>query len=270
VWPASLIIFSSPWCLSWIIVNPVRRNWRQPPSKGYINFVLSFGGTQWASQVGQAKDSQRIVQIASKRFLREDGGLPGNRNRRPMKEPVLTWSASTSTTSNRRDGRSGRRRIGSGTRSLGGTVRWIPLPASDGPPVTYESLVDEYLSEAHRNLQNWLSGRRSGKGTPASTKRTRNSRFGHPANSENIELLATLLREGTAMIRRRERKRSWRLRALRRPSRGSRGIVISGRPSGKPETVTTASEESRFGKFRFPRYQTQRKKRGKERHDTNV
>ncbi|MDQ1408633.1 MAG: TetR/AcrR family transcriptional regulator, transcriptional repressor for nem operon, partial [Acidobacteriaceae bacterium] len=80
--------------------------------------------------------------------------------------------------------------------ALGVWKRQVDAAASDGPLVTYESLVDEYLSEAHRDHPGTgcpvgaLAGdiARSDKRTRALV--TRNIR-------ENIELLATLLREAT-------------------------------------------------------------------------
>jgi TetR/AcrR family transcriptional repressor of nem operon len=74
----------------------------------------------------------------------------------------------------------------------------VDAAASGGPPVTYESLVDEYLSEAHRNHPGTgcpvsaLAGdlARSDKHTRAvATRKTR----------DNIELLATLIRDTTKM-----------------------------------------------------------------------
>jgi TetR/AcrR family transcriptional repressor of nem operon len=71
--------------------------------------------------------------------------------------------------------------------------RQVEAATSGGPPVTYESLVDEYLSEAHRD--------HPGKGCPVSAlagelarsdKRTR--ALVSKKIRENIELLATLIR----------------------------------------------------------------------------
>jgi TetR/AcrR family transcriptional repressor of nem operon len=71
--------------------------------------------------------------------------------------------------------------------------RQVAAAASGGPPVTYESLVDEYLSEAHRNHPGTgcpvsaLAGdlARSDKRTRALVSRT---------IRDNIDLLATLIR----------------------------------------------------------------------------
>src|SRR6266436_449591 len=72
--------------------------------------------------------------------------------------------------------------------------RQVDATAAGGPPVTYESLVDEYLSEAHRN--------HPGTGCPVgalagdlarSDKRTR--ALVSRKIRDNIQLLATLLRE---------------------------------------------------------------------------
>ena len=71
--------------------------------------------------------------------------------------------------------------------------RQVDAAASGGPPVTYESLVDEYLDEAHRN--------HPGMGCPIgalagdlarSDKRTR--ALVSRKIRDNIELLATLIR----------------------------------------------------------------------------
>jgi TetR/AcrR family transcriptional repressor of nem operon len=72
--------------------------------------------------------------------------------------------------------------------------RQVDAAASGGPPITYESLVDEYLSEAHRN--------HPGTGCPVgalagdlarSDKRTR--ALASRKIQDNIELLATLIRD---------------------------------------------------------------------------
>src|SRR5260370_9694467 len=72
----------------------------------------------------------------------------------------------------------------------------INASAAGGPRITYESLVDDYLSEAHRNypgmgcpvaaLAGYLA--RSDKHTKA---------FATPKIRDNIELLASLIRNTT-------------------------------------------------------------------------
>ena len=78
--------------------------------------------------------------------------------------------------------------------ALGVWKHQVDAAASDGPPVTYESLVDEYLSETHRN--------HPGTGCPVgalagdiarSDKRTRAVVTRQVL--DNIELLATLIRD---------------------------------------------------------------------------
>src|SRR5437660_2963023 len=79
--------------------------------------------------------------------------------------------------------------------ALGFWKRQVDAAASGGPPVTYESLVDDYLSEAHRN--------HPGAGCPVSAlagdiarsdKRTR--ALVTRQIQDNIELIATLIRSG--------------------------------------------------------------------------
>jgi TetR/AcrR family transcriptional repressor of nem operon len=78
--------------------------------------------------------------------------------------------------------------------ALGTWKRQVDAAASGGPPVTYDSLVDDYLSEAHRN--------HPGTGCPVgalagdiarSDKRTRAVVTREIRDS--IELLATLIRD---------------------------------------------------------------------------
>jgi TetR/AcrR family transcriptional repressor of nem operon len=78
--------------------------------------------------------------------------------------------------------------------ALGMWKRQVDAAASGGPPVTYESLVDDYLSEAHRN--------HPGTGCPVgalagdiarSDKRTR--ALVTRQIRDNIELVATLIRD---------------------------------------------------------------------------
>jgi TetR/AcrR family transcriptional repressor of nem operon len=139
------------------------------------------------SRSAKAKTHERIVQIASKRF-REDG-LAGIGIADLMKEAGLTVGGFYKHFKSRDDLVA--EAVGS---ALGVWKRQVDAAASDGPPVTYESLVDDYLSEAHRN--------HPGTGCPVgalagdiarSDKRTR--ALVTRQIRENIELLATLLRE---------------------------------------------------------------------------
>jgi TetR/AcrR family transcriptional regulator, transcriptional repressor for nem operon len=139
------------------------------------------------SRSAKAKTHERIVQIASKRF-REDG-LAGIGIADLMKEAGLTVGGFYKHFKSRDDLVA--EAVGS---ALGVWKRQVDAAASDGPPVTYESLVDDYLSEAHRN--------HPGTGCPVgalagdiarSDKRTR--ALVTRQIRENVELLATLLRE---------------------------------------------------------------------------
>ena len=85
--------------------------------------------------------------------------------------------------------------------------RQVDATASGGPPVTYESLVDEYLSEAHRN--------HPGTGCPVgalagdlarSDKRTR--ALVSRKIRDNIQLLATLIRNTNKTDRRSARSQA--------------------------------------------------------------
>jgi TetR/AcrR family transcriptional repressor of nem operon len=78
--------------------------------------------------------------------------------------------------------------------ALGVWKHQVDEAASGGPPVTYDSLVDDYLSEAHRN--------HPGTGCPVAAltgeiartdKRTR--ALVTPQIRDNIELVATLIRD---------------------------------------------------------------------------
>src|SRR3979411_2257342 len=96
------------------------------------------------SKAEKAKTHKRIVAIASKRF-REDG-LAGVGIAALMKEAGLTVGGFYKHFESR-DALVAEA-VGS---ALGMWKRQVDAAASGGPPVTYESLVDEYLSEAHRN-----------------------------------------------------------------------------------------------------------------------
>jgi len=139
------------------------------------------------SRSSKTKTHKRIVQIASKRFREER--LAGIGIADLMKEAGLTVGGFYKHFKSRDDLVA--EAVGS---ALGVWKRQVDAAASDGPLVTYESLVDEYLSEAHRNHPGTgcpvgaLAGEiaRSGKRTRALV--TRQIR-------ENIVLLATGLRE---------------------------------------------------------------------------
>jgi TetR/AcrR family transcriptional repressor of nem operon len=139
------------------------------------------------SKVEKAKTHKRIVAIASKRFREE--GLAGIGIADMMKEAGLTVGGFYKHFKSRDD---------LVAEAVGSALElWkcqVDAAASGGPPVTYESLVDNYLSEAHRNHPGTgcpvgaLAGdiARSDKHTRALV--TREIR-------DNIELLASLIRD---------------------------------------------------------------------------
>jgi len=138
------------------------------------------------SKAEKAKTHERIVAIASKRF-REDG-LAGIGIADLMKDVGLTVGGFY---------KHFHSRDALVAEAVGSALElWkhqVDAAALGGPPVTYESLVDEYLSEAHRN--------HPGTGCPVgalagdlarSDKRTR--ALVSRKIRDNIELLATLIR----------------------------------------------------------------------------
>src|ERR1700676_2473596 len=145
-----------------------------------------FGGPMRRSKTEKAKTHKRIVAIASRRFREE--GLAGIGIADLMKEAGLTVGGFYKHF-NSRDALV--------AEAVGDALelwrRQVDAAASGGPSVTYESLVDEYLSEAHRN--------HPGAGCPVgalagdlarSDKRTR--ALVSRKIRDNIELLATLIR----------------------------------------------------------------------------
>jgi TetR/AcrR family transcriptional regulator, transcriptional repressor for nem operon len=96
------------------------------------------------SKAEKAKTHKRIVAIASKRFREE--GLAGVGIADLMKEAGLTVGGFYKHFDSRDDLVA--EAVGS---ALGGWKRQVDAAAPGGPPVTYASLVDNYLSEAHRD-----------------------------------------------------------------------------------------------------------------------
>jgi TetR/AcrR family transcriptional repressor of nem operon len=96
------------------------------------------------SKTEKEKTHERIVAIASKRFREE--GLAGIGIANLMKEAGLTVGGFYKHF-NSRDALVAEA-VGS---ALELWKHQVDAAASGGPPVTYGSLVDEYLSEAHRN-----------------------------------------------------------------------------------------------------------------------
>jgi TetR/AcrR family transcriptional repressor of nem operon len=139
------------------------------------------------SKAEKEKTHERIVAIASKRFREE--GLAGIGIADLMKEAGLTVGGFYKHFSSR---------DALVAEAVGRALElWkcqVDAAASGGPPVTYKSLVDEYLSDAHRN--------NPGTGCPVgalagdlarSDKRTRE--LVSRKIRDNIELLATLIRK---------------------------------------------------------------------------
>ena len=160
-----------------------------------------LGDSMGHSKAEKAKTHKRIVAIASKRFREE--GIAGVGIANLMKEAGLTVGGFYKQFDSRDDLVA--EAVGS---SLGAWKRQVDAAASGGPPVTYESLVDDYLSEAHRN--------HPGTGCPVaalagdiarSDKRTR--ALVTRQIRDNIELLATLIRG-----RSEKRKRTPRSQAI--------------------------------------------------------
>jgi len=146
-----------------------------------------FWGHMRHSRAEKTKTHDRIVAIASKR-LREEG-LAGIGIADLMKESGLTVGGFYKHF-NSRDALV--------AEAVGNALelwkRQVDAAAAGGPPITYESLVDEYLSETHRD--------HSGAGCPVgalagdlarSDKRTR--ALVSRKIRDNLELLATLIRK---------------------------------------------------------------------------
>jgi TetR/AcrR family transcriptional repressor of nem operon len=141
------------------------------------------------SKTEKANTHKRIVAVAAKKFREE--GLAGIGIADLMKEAGLTVGGFY---------KHFKSREALVAEAVGCALelwkRQVDAAASGGPEVTYESLVDEYLSEAHRN--------HPGTGCPIgalagdlarSDKRTR--AVATWKIRDNIELLATLIRDTT-------------------------------------------------------------------------
>src|SRR6478672_6158944 len=95
------------------------------------------------SRTEKAKTHERIVTVASKKFREE--GLAGIGIADLMKEAGLTVGGFYKHFKSRDELVA--EAVGS---ALGTWQRQVAAAASGGPPVTYGSLVSEYLSEIHR------------------------------------------------------------------------------------------------------------------------
>src|ERR1700737_4814970 len=142
------------------------------------------------SKAQKAKTHDRIIKLASKRF--RERGLAGIGIAELMKEAGLTVGGFYKHFRSRDDLVA--ESVGS---ALGFWKRQVDAAASGAPPVTYASLVDDYLSETHRN--------RPGTGCPVgalagdiarSDKRTR--AVVTRQIRDDIELAATMIRDRNA------------------------------------------------------------------------
>src|SRR5438309_2357256 len=138
------------------------------------------------SKAEKTKTHKRIVAIAAKRFREE--GLAGIGIAELMKEAGLTVGGFYKHFKSRDELVA--EAVGS---ALGVWKHQVDAAASGGPTVTYQSLIDDYLSEAHRN--------HPGTGCPVSAlagdiarsdKRTR--ALVTRQIRDNIALIATLIR----------------------------------------------------------------------------
>ena len=139
------------------------------------------------SKVERAKTHKRIVAIASKRFREE--GLAGIGIADLMKEAGLTVGGFY------KHFKSRDALVAEAVGSARGTWKaQLDAATAGGPPVTYESLIDDYLSEAHRD--------HPGTGCPVgalagdiarSDKRTR--AVVTRKIRDDIELVATVIRD---------------------------------------------------------------------------
>jgi TetR/AcrR family transcriptional regulator, transcriptional repressor for nem operon len=141
------------------------------------------------SRAEKAKTHEQIVSLASKRF--REKGLTGIGIAELMKEAGLTVGGFYKHFDSRDD-----LVLEAMCWAVGTWKRKVDTAASGGPPVTYESLIDDYLSEAHRD--------HPGSGCPVSAlagdiargdKRIR-ALFTREAQ-ESIELLTNLIREAS-------------------------------------------------------------------------
>jgi TetR/AcrR family transcriptional repressor of nem operon len=96
------------------------------------------------SKAQKARTHRRIVAIASKRF--REKGLAGFGIAELMKEAGLTVGGFYKHFDSRDD------LVAEAVNSaFGGWKRRVDAAKSGGPPVSYEKLIDDYLSEAHRD-----------------------------------------------------------------------------------------------------------------------
>lgn len=157
--------------------------------RGIHPFRGFLGDSMGHSRAEKAKTHQRIVALAAKRF--REKGLAGIGIADLMKEAGLTVGGFYKHFKSRDDLVA--ESVGS---ALGAWKRQLDASASGGPPLTLDSLLDDYLSETHRD--------RPGTGCPIgalagdfarSDKRTR--ALVTQEAQESIQVLATLLRDAS-------------------------------------------------------------------------
>jgi TetR/AcrR family transcriptional repressor of nem operon len=136
------------------------------------------------SKAQRAKTHERIVKLAAKRFREE--GLAGIGIARLMKEAGLTVGGFYKHFDSRND------LVAEAVNSaFGGWKRRVDAAKSGGPPVSYEKLIDDYLSEAHRdNLGTGCAFSALAPEIARSDKRTRALTSGQVRN--DIQLIAAL------------------------------------------------------------------------------
>ena len=139
------------------------------------------------SRSSKTKTHKRIVQIASKRCREER--LAGIGIADLMKEAGLTVGGFYKHFSSRDDLVA--EAVGS---ALELWKRQVDAAASGGPPVTYESLVDGYLSEAHRDHPGTGCAVSALAGDIARSDKQTRAVFTRQIR-DNIELVATLIRD---------------------------------------------------------------------------
>jgi TetR/AcrR family transcriptional regulator, transcriptional repressor for nem operon len=152
------------------------------------------------SQAEKAKTHEQIVNLASKRF--REKGLTGIGIAELMKEAGLTVGGFYKHFDSRDD------LVVEAMRSaLGAWKRKVDAAASGAPPVTYESLIDDYLSEAHRDDP--------GSGCPVSALAGDIARSDKRIQAlvtreaqESIELLTNLIREASEEVKGAARSRA--------------------------------------------------------------
>src|SRR6266404_3817252 len=121
------------------IIHPL--DWTQTTA---VWMHIFLGGSMRHSKTEKANTHKRIVAVAAKKFREE--GLAGIGIADLMKEAGLTVGGFYKHFKSRDELVA--EAVGS---ALGVWKHQVDASAAGGPPVTYDSLIDDYLSEAHRN-----------------------------------------------------------------------------------------------------------------------